>query len=106
MQYKRLLLGKCDAELLLLEEAEELLPPQAPPETTSGLITRMFGRTSGVTAGGHTPLHTSSTTFRRAADSEIKGCTLWRWSDGDDGMWAAAEIVADDAAYMLHICWQ
>ena len=35
------------------------------------------------------------TTSGRAADSEIKGCTLWRWrwSDGDDDMWAAAEIV-------------
>ena len=47
------------------------------------------------------------TTSGRAADSEITGCTLWRWrwSDGDDDMWAAAEIVADDhdAAYMLAV---
>ena len=44
------LLAKFDAEILaeqqLLEEAAELLPPQAPPETTSGLIHRTHPRSS------------------------------------------------------------
>ena len=45
------------------------------------------------------------TTSGNAADSEIKGCTIWRWrwSDGDDDMWAAADIVVDDAADMLAV---
>jgi len=30
----------------------------------------------------------------------MKGCITWSWSDGDDDMWAAAEIVADDATYI------
>ena len=83
-----------------------VFPKRALKKTPSGisrdraLATWMFGRTSGVTAGGHTPLHTSSTTSRKAANGEIKGCILWRWSDGDDHMWVAAETIADAAAYL------